>query len=366
MKTYDYLIIGSGIYGSIFAYEANKRGKRCLVIDKREHIGGNMFTDRVAGINIHKYGPHIFHTNDEQIWKYINQFTTFNQFVYAPIANYNGKLFNLPFNMHTFYQLWGITEPALVKKRIEEQSSKVRVIKNLEEQAISLVGQDVYETLIKGYTEKQWGRSCKDLPKSIIKRLPVRFTYDNNYFNDRFQGIPNNGYTEIFENLLKGIEVKLGCDYFLEREYFNSISNKVVYTGPIDSFFNFKFGNLEYRSLHFEHLSYEIDNYQGTYVINYTDKSHKFTRSIEHKHFDKKGESNFTVVTKEYPMEFKVGSEPYYPINDELNNQRYLKYKNESDKLENFIFGGRLAEYKYYDMHQVIASVLKKINTEFE
>ncbi len=365
MKQYDYLIIGAGIYGSIFAFEATKRGKKCLVIDKRSHIGGNMYTERINGINVHTYGPHIFHTNEEYIWKYINQFTEFKQFVYSPIALYEGKLYNLPFNMHTFYQLWGITDPSEVKARIEKQASSVGVIKNLEDQAISLVGMDVYEILIKGYTEKQWGRDCRELPKSIIKRLPVRFTFDNNYFNDKYQGMPINGYTHIFENLLADIEVKLNCDYFSDRSYFDSLSEKVIYTGPIDHFFDYKFGQLDYRSLEFRQEKHFVDNYQATYVINHTDKTKKYTRSIEHKHFDGQGSKDITIVTKEYPIEFKPGLEPYYPINDDYNNKKYSLYKEESKKWANFIFGGRLGEYRYYDMHQVIASALKTVNSEF-
>lgn len=363
---YDYLIVGSGIFGAVFAHEATKKGKRCLVIDKRNHIGGNMYTRRYEGINIHEYGPHIFHTNDEKIWKYINQFTTFNSFVYSPLARYYDKYYNLPFNMNTFYQLWGIQEPAAVKRKINEQAKAVNRINNLEDQAISLVGVDVFNTLIKEYTEKQWGRSCKDLPKSIIKRLPVRYTYDNNYYNDRFQGMPDNGYTEIFEKLLDGIEVKLETDFFGNIEYFQTIAQKILYTGPIDRFFKYKYGQLEYRSLLFESLIHETDNYQGIYVVNQTSHDVQYTRSIEHRHFDGRGNDGITVITKEYPQTGTTSNEPYYPINDEANNLKYNLYKKESTLVNNVIFGGRLAEYKYYDMHQVIASALRAVKEELE
>ncbi|MBS1736249.1 MAG: UDP-galactopyranose mutase [Bacteroidetes bacterium] len=361
---YDYLIVGAGIYGSVFAYEAAKRGKTCLVIDKRNHIGGNMYTERVHGINVHKYGPHIFHTNDEKIWNYINKFTSFNQFVYNPVANYEDRLYNLPFNMHTFYQLWGIKDPNLVLDKINEQKGNAEVISNLEEQAISMVGSDIYEVLIKGYTEKQWGKKCNELPKSIIKRLPVRLTFNNNYFNDKFQGMPANGYTDIFINLLKGIEVRLATDYFGNRDYFNSLARKIVYTGPIDKFFDYKYGQLEYRSLEFETNVLNMNNYQGIYVMNYTSSKIPYTRVIEHKHFDNNGDEGITIVTKEHPKTGTINTEPYYPVNDEKNNKIFLQYRKESEMLHNVIMGGRLGEYKYYDMHQVIASALNMVSKE--
>lgn len=363
---YDFVIVGAGLFGSVFAHEAHKRGKKCLVIDKRSHTGGNVHCENINGINVHKYGAHIFHTNDKELWDYVNQFATFNQYINSPIAFAKGKFYNLPFNMNTFYQLWGAKTPEEAQKIIKEQIEKygTKDPKNLEEQAISLVGKDIYEILIKEYTEKQWGKKATELPNFIIKRLPVRFTFDNNYFNDRFQGIPIGGYNVIIENLLKGIEVKTETDFFENREYFESIAHKIVFTGQIDEFFNYQFGPLEYRSLRFEHQELEIENYQGNAVINYNDAEYEFTRIIEHKHFEF-GKQKNTVVTKEFPEKWELGKEAYYPINNDENQNKFEKYKALSKELKNVIFGGRLAEYRYYDMHQIIASALVTIKKEF-
>jgi len=363
---YDFVIVGAGLFGSVFAHEAHKRGKKCLVIDKRSHTGGNVHCENINGINVHKYGAHIFHTNDKELWDYVNQFATFNQYINSPIAFAKGKFYNLPFNMNTFYQLWGSKTPEEAQKIITEQIEKygTKDPKNLEEQAISLVGKDIYEILIKEYTEKQWGKKATELPNFIIKRLPVRFTFDNNYFNDRFQGIPIGGYNVIIENLLKGIEVKTETDFFENREYFESIAHKIVFTGQIDEFFNYQFGPLEYRSLRFEHQELEIENYQGNAVINYNDAEYEFTRIIEHKHFEF-GKQKNTVVTKEFPEKWELGKEAYYPINNDENQNKFEKYKALSKELKNVIFGGRLAEYRYYDMHQIIASALVTIKKEF-
>ena len=360
MKKYDYLIVGAGLYGSIFAYEMNKKGKKCLVIDKRNHIGGNIYCENIDGINVHKYGAHIFHTSNKEVWEYINKFCEFNNYINSPIANYKGEIYNLPFNMNTFNKLWGVVTPEEAKAKIEEQKKEFSIIepKNLEEQAISLIGKDIYEKLIKGYTEKQWGRKATELPAFIIKRLPVRFTYDNNYFNDRYQGIPIGGYTKIIEKMLDGIEVKLNTNFFDNREYFENIAEKIVFTGMIDEFYNYKFGKLEYRSLRFETKILDKENYQGNAVVNYTEREIPYTRIIEHKHFEF-GKQEKTVITKEYPSEWKEGDEPYYPVNDEKNNKLYEKYKEVAEKEENVIFGGRLGEYKYYDMDKVIEEVLK-------
>ena len=367
MKKYDYLIVGSGLFGSIFAYEANKRGKKCLVIDKRNHVGGNVYCENIEGIHVHKYGAHIFHTSNKKVWDYVNGFVEFNRYTNSPVANYKGELYNLPFNMNTFYQLWGTKTPLEAKNKIEEQKKEAKVSdpKNLEEQAISLVGKDIYEKLIKGYTEKQWGKKATELPAFIIKRLPVRFTFDNNYFNDMYQGIPIGGYNVIIDKLLDGIEVKLETDFFKNRKELESLANKIVFTGMIDEFYNYKFGTLEYRSLRFENEILNEENYQGNAVVNYTEYEIPYTRIIEHKHFEYATQEK-TVITKEYPATWKNGDEPYYPINNDRNNEIYAKYKELADKEENIIFGGRLAEYKYYDMHNVICRALEYIEKEFK
>ena len=357
---FDYLIIGSGFFGSICAYELNKQGYKVCVIDKKNHLGGNCYTSNRDGIHVHDYGPHIFHTSNEEVWTWINQFVKFNNFRYSPLAIYKDESYSLPFSMWTFNKLWGVTHPYQAKLIIEQQSEHIEEPKNLEEQAIKLVGTDVYEKLIKGYTAKQWRKSCDQLPKEIIKRLPVRFTYDNNYFNDKYQGIPIGGYTQIFEKLLDGIEVKLGVDYFKDEL---PQHKKIIYTGPIDKFYNYQFGELEYKTTQFEHRKLDNNNYQGIAVISYTDENIPHTRVIEHKHFEGI-ESPITWITNEYPTEYKVDkTEPMYPVNDEENNNKYSQYKSLADQEENIIFGGRLAEYKYYDMHQVIASALNKIKS---
>jgi UDP-galactopyranose mutase len=356
---YDYLIVGSGFFGSICAYELNKKGYKVCVIESRNHIGGNCYTSNRDGINVHDYGPHIFHTSNDKVWEWINQFVEFNNFTLRPVANYKGEIYSLPFSMWTFSKLWGISHPYEAKEIIQQQSSHINEPQNLEEQAIKLVGTDVYKKLIKGYTEKQWRDKATNLPKEIIKRLPVRFTYDNNYFNDKYQGIPIGGYTQIFEKLLDGIEVRLNTDYFTANlpEH-----NKVIYTGPIDKFFNYEFGELEYKTTEFQHKKLATSDYQGVVMMNYTEKFIPFTRTIEHKHFENT-ESDISWVTWEYPVEYKADkTEPYYPVNNKINNNKYLKYKNKADSLENIYFGGRLAEYKYYDMHQVIESALNFVN----
>ncbi|CEN52833.1 UDP-galactopyranose mutase [Capnocytophaga canis] len=362
MKQYDYLIVGAGLFGSVFACEATKKGKKCLVIDRREHLGGNVYCENVEGIQVHKYGPHIFHTNDKKIWDYINQFADFNHFVYSPVANYKGKLYNLPFNMNTFYQLWGVTTPEqakdIIHKQIQEEG--IQEPKNLEEQALSLVGKDVYQILIKGYTEKQWGRKATELPPFIIKRLPVRYTFDNNYFNDRYQGIPIGGYNVIIDNMLKGIETRTGIDYLENKVYFDGLAQTIVYTGKIDEYFNYCFGELEYRSLRFETEILEEENFQGCAGVNYTDVNVPYTRIVEHKHFEF-GRQKHTVVTREYSQKWDREKEAYYPVNDQVNQKLFSKYKEKAQELKNVIFGGRLAEYRYYDMHQVIASALHQI-----
>jgi UDP-galactopyranose mutase len=354
---YDYLIVGSGFYGSICAYELSKKGKRCLVIEKRDHIGGNCYTEKKDDINIHTYGPHIFHTSNEEVWQWINQFVEFNNFRNTPVANYKGEIYSLPFNMWTFSKLWNISNPEEAKSIIKEQSSDIDEPKNLEEQAIKLVGKDVYFKLIKGYTEKQWRKPATELPKEIIKRLPVRFTYDNNYFNDKYQGIPVGGYTQIFKKLLNNIEVRLNIDYLKDKDYWNSMAKNIIYTGPIDAFFDYQFGELEYKTTKFEHKKINSSNFQGCPVMNYTDYEIPFTRIIEHKHFEN-SDSLVTWVTWEYPEEYNKNKEPYYPVNDEINTNIYEKYKVLSKELSNIYFGGRLAEYKYYDMHKVIESAL--------
>lgn len=367
MRKYDYLIIGSGLFGSIFAYEANKRGKKCLVIDKRNHIGGNIYCKEIDGINVHEYGAHIFHTSNKEVWSYINSFAEFNRYTNSPVAIYKDELYNLPFNMNTFNKLWGVKTPAEAKAKIEEQLAETNITepKNLEEQAIKLIGKDIYEKLIKGYTEKQWGTRATELPAFIINRLPVRFTYDNNYFNDKYQGIPIGGYTKIIEKMLEGIEVKLNTDFFKNREKFEKIADKIVFTGMIDEFYNYKFGTLEYRSLRFEHEILDEENHQGNAVVNYTEYEIPYTRIIEHKHFEY-GTQPKTVITREYPATWNKGDEPYYPINNDRNNNMYAKYKELADKESNVIFGGRLAQYKYYDMHHVIEQALNTVKKELK
>lgn len=356
---YDYLVVGAGPFGSVFAHEAHKRGKKVLVIDRRNHIGGNMYCENKDGINIHVYGAHIFHTSIKEVWDYVNQFATFNNYINSPVANYKGEMYNLPFNMNTFSKMWGISTPAEAKAIIEEQKASITgTPKNLEEQAISLVGKDIYEKLIKGYTEKQWGRPCTEIPSFIIKRLPVRYTYDNNYFNDRYQGIPEGGYTKLIKNILEGIEVRLGVDFIKEREELSVLADKIVYTGPIDEYYNYEFGQLEYRGLRFETEKIETENYQGVAVVNYTEAEIPYTRIIEHKHFEF-GKQPVSYVTKEYPADWKVGDEAYYPVNNEKNQDLYAKYALKAKEEKNVIFGGRLAEYVYYDMDKVIASALR-------
>lgn len=357
---YDYLIVGSGMFGAVTACELTRKGKRCLVIDKRNHIGGNVYTELVNGIHVHKYGAHIFHTNNKEVWEYVNSFVEFNRYTNSPIANYKGRLYNLPFNMNTFYQMWGVKTPEEAQHKIELQRKESGIVQpqNLEEQAISLVGRDIYQVLVKEYTEKQWGRKATELPAFIIKRLPVRFTFDNNYFNDRYQGIPIGGYTNLIEKMLAGVEVRLGIDYCVNRTFFNALAERIVYTGEIDRYFDYCYGTLNYRSLRFEHeLLKGVANYQGNAVVNYTSSEVPYTRIIEHKHFDF-GQQTDTVISKEYPMEWHLGDEPYYPVNDKVNNLLYQKYKTLSEQQNNVIFGGRLAEYKYYDMHQVIENAL--------
>lgn len=364
---YDYLIVGSGLYGAVFAQEAKKKGKTCLVIEKRSHIGGNVYCEEIEGIRVHKYGAHIFHTSDKEVWDYVNQFAEFNNYINSPIAVYKEELYNLPFNMNTFSKMWGIKTPGQAKARIREQIDSLRITdpQNLEEQALSLAGRDVYEKLIKGYTEKQWGRDCKDLPAFIIKRLPFRFTYDNNYFNDRYQGIPVGGYSKMVERMLEGTEVLVDTDYFADREKWDGTAKKVVFTGMLDEFFCFCLGVLEYRSVRFETEILDCDNYQGNAVVNYTERGVPYTRIIEHKHFEF-GTQPKTVISREYPSEWKQGEEPYYPINDERNNNLYEKYRKLADAQEHVIFGGRLGEYKYYDMDKVIRSALEKAKTELK
>lgn len=363
---YDYLIVGAGLFGSIFAFEANKRGKKCLVIDKRSHVAGNIYTNKTEDIHVHEYGAHIFHTSNEKVWNYIQQFAKFNRYTNSPVAVYKDELYNLPFNMNTFHALWGVITPAQAKEVIQKQikESGITEPKNLEEQAISLVGKDIYEKLIKGYTEKQWGQSAKELPSFIIKRLPVRFTYDNNYFNDLYQGIPIGGYTQIIEKMLEGSEVKLNTDYFKNRKELEELAEKTVFTGMIDEFYDYQFGTLEYRSLKFESEILEEENYQGNAVVNFTEYEVPYTRIIEHKHFEF-GMQPKTVITREYPKTWEKGDEPYYPVNNDKNNKIYKQYKQLADKEEEVIFGGRLAEYKYYDMHHVIEQTLDRVEKEF-
>lgn len=369
---YDYLIVGAGLYGAVFAQQAIAHGKSVLVIEKRDHIGGNVFTENIEGINVHKYGAHIFHTNRKEIWEYITRFANFNRYTNSPIANYNGELYSLPFNMYTFNKMWGVVTPNEAKVKINEQRSSANIAepKNLEEQAISLVGTDIYEKLIKGYTEKQWGRPCTELPPFIINRLPVRLTFDNNYFNALFQGIPIGGYTAMISKMLSGAEIRTGVDYLGNKTELDSLAETVVFTGSIDSYFNYCYGELQYRSVRFETELLDTDNYQGNAVVNYTDRETPYTRIIEHKWFefgkDKFGEDvPKTVISREYSSEWKLGDEPYYPVNDEKNNILYLKYKSLAEKEQSVIFGGRLGEYKYYDMDVVISAALEKTKTVF-
>jgi len=356
---YDYLIVGAGLFGAVFANEAKKNGKKCLVIDKRNHIAGNIYTKEVEGIRVHQYGAHIFHTDNKRVWNYVNDLTEFNRYTNSPIANYNGEIYNLPFNMNTFHQLWGVTTPAEAKEKIDQQRKMyaVKNPQNLEEQAISLIGMDVYQKLIKGYTQKQWGREATELPAFIIKRLPVRYIYDNNYFNDAYQGIPIGGYTKIVEKLLEGVEVRLQTDYLKDRANLDMLADKIVFTGMIDEYFHRVYGNLEYRSLRFETELLDEENYQGNAVVNYTDYETPYTRIIEHKFFEF-GTQEKTVITKEYPADWNPGDEPYYPVNDEKNTALYERYKELAAKEKKVIFGGRLAQYKYYDMDDVIESAL--------
>ncbi len=374
-KKYDYLIVGSGLYGATFAHLATKQGKHCLVIDKRSHLGGNLYCENVEGINVHKYGAHIFHTSNKQVWDFVNSIVEFNRYTNSPIANYKGKLYNLPFNMNTFYQMWGVTTPAEAIAKIEEQKAEVTarmrndgvtIPRNLEEQAQMLIGKDIYERLIKGYTEKQWGRKCTELPAFIIKRLPVRLVFDNNYFNDKYQGIPIGGYNKLIEGLLDGIETKIEVDFVANRSYWEGLANKIVFTGKIDEYYNYRFGKLEYRTVRFEEEIQDMPNYQGNAVVNYTDREIPYTRIIEHKHFEMFGQDVYscpkTIISKEYSTEWKDGMEPYYPVNDERNNSLYQQYKELADKERKVIFGGRLAEYKYYDMHQIVENLLTHSN----
>ena len=368
---YDYLIVGSGLYGAIFAHEARVHGKSVLVVDKRPNIAGNIYTENIEGINVHKYGAHIFHTNNKMVWNYITQFAEFNRFTNSPVANYKGELYSLPFNMYTFNKMWGVVTPEEAAAKIEEQRKEITgEPKNLEEQAISLVGRDIYEKLIKGYTEKQWGRDCKDLPAFIIKRLPVRLTFDNNYFNALYQGIPIGGYTKMIANLLDGVEVRLNTDYLENKAELDALADKVVYTGPIDAYFDYKLGTLEYRSVRFETELLDQPNFQGNAAVNYTDRETQWTRIIEHKWFEFGKDENGndlpkTIISREYSSEWKPGDEPYYPVNDAKNSLLYSEYKKLADAENKVIFGGRLGEYKYYDMDQVIAAVLEKCKKEF-
>ena len=372
MSKYDYLVVGAGLFGAVFAHEAALRGKHVKVIEKRNHIAGNIYTKEMDGIQVHQYGAHIFHTSNKKIWDYVNQFAEFNRYTNSPVANYKGSMYNLPFNMNTFSELWGVRTPAEAKAKIQEQKNVAKLNgapKNLEEQAISLIGTDVYEKLIKGYTEKQWGQKATDLPAFIIRRLPVRYTFDNNYFNDTYQGIPIGGYTQIIEKMLDHpeIEVQTGVDFFDEKKQYLKDYPKIIFTGMIDQYFNYKLGELEYRSLRFETEKLNVDNYQGNAVINYTDAETPFTRIIEHKHFEfGKGDENKTIITREYPANWKRGDEPYYPVNNSRNNSLYKEYAVLANQEGNVVFGGRLGQYRYYDMHQVIHAALTTVNSEFQ
>ncbi len=365
MKHYDYLIVGAGLYGAVFANRAKKRGKTCLVVDKRHHIAGNIYTYECEGINVHRYGAHIFHTNNKEVWDYVNSFAEFNRYTNSPVANYKGEIYNLPFNMNTFNKMWGVITPRQAKEKIEQQRMEAGITEpeNLEEQAISLVGTDIYEKLVKGYTGKQWGRECKDLPAFIIKRLPVRFTYDNNYFNALYQGIPNGGYTKMVANMFGDTEIRLGVDYLENKTELDKLADKVIYTGPVDAYFDYKLGALQYRSVRFETETLDMENYQGNAVVNYTDSETPYTRIIEHKHFEF-GTQPKTVISREYSAEWQQGDEPYYPVNDDINSALYTQYKALADKEENVIFGGRLGEYKYYDMDKVIEAAFETAKKE--
>ena len=365
---YDYLIVGSGLFGATFAFRAKQAGKRCLVIDRRPHLGGNVYCEEVEGIHVHKYGAHIFHTNNKEVWDFVNRIVSFNRYTNCPVANYHGELYNLPFNMNTFHQMWGVTTPAEAEAKIAEQRAAAlaalngREPQNLEEQALCLVGRDIYEKLIKGYTEKQWGRPCTELPAFIIRRLPVRMVYDNNYFNDAYQGIPIGGYNRLIEGLLKGVDTLVNTDFFADREKWESMADKIVFTGKIDEYYDYRFGKLEYRTVRFETETIDAANYQGNAVINYTDRETPYTRVIEHKHFESFGTAVYdnpkTVISREYSTEWQAGMEPFYPINDDKNSALYAQYKQLADRETNVIFGGRLAEYKYYDMAPIVEKVL--------
>ena len=374
---YDYLIVGSGLFGATFAHLAHRQGKKCMVIDKRPHLGGNVYTENIEGINVHKYGAHIFHTSNKEVWKFVNSIVEFNRYTNSPIANYKGTLYNLPFNMNTFYQMWGVVTPEQASRKIEEQKQEVITAmkkrgiaepRNLEEQALLLVGKDIYERLIKGYTEKQWGRKCTELPAFIIKRLPVRLVFDNNYFNDLYQGIPIGGYNKLIDGLLQGVECRTDCDFFANRDYWKSFAEKIVFTGQIDEYFSYQFGKLDYRTVRFEEDILETPNYHGNAVVNYTDAEVPYTRIIEHKHFDCFGLDVYrnakTVISKEFSAEWEEDMEPYYPVNDSRNSELYLQYKALAEQEDGVIFGGRLAEYKYYDMAPTIESVFKKFNKD--
>ena len=366
MTHYDYLIVGSGLFGATFAYKVHQAGKKCLVIDKRLHLGGNVYCESIEGINVHKFGAHIFHTSNKEVWDFVNQFVEFNRYTNCPVANYKGRLYNLPFNMNTFHQMWGITTPEEAMRKIAEQKALVSMDgepRNLEEQALRLVGSDIYEALIKGYTEKQWGRPCTELPAFIIRRLPLRFVFDNNYFNDTYQGIPIGGYNKLIDVLLEGVETRVNTDFFAHKEELLSMAEKVVYTGPIDEFYDYRFGRLQYRTVRFEQEVLDVPNYQGNAVVNYTEREVPYTRIIEHKHFESFGQAVYdnpkTVISKEYSVEFKEGMEPYYPVNDEKNTVLYNQYKALAEQEENVYFGGRLAEYKYYDMAPTIEKAME-------
>ena len=372
MKHYDYLIVGAGLFGATFAYRAHKAGKQCLVIDKRPQVGGNLYCEEVEGIHVHKYGAHIFHTSNKEVWEFVNSIVEFNRYTNSPVANYQGKLYNLPFNMNTFYQMWGVTTPEEAQAKLDEQrrealeamqAAGVDTPRNLEEQAIALIGRDIYERLIKGYTEKQWGRKCTDLPAFIIKRLPVRMIFDNNYFNDAYQGIPIGGYNKLIDGLLEGVDIQTSVDFFADRAHWEGVADKIVFTGKIDEYYDYRFGALEYRTVRFEEETLDTPNYQGNAVVNYTEAEVPYTRVIEHKHFEHFGQGVYelpkTVISREYSTEWQAGSEPFYPVNDARNSALYEQYRALAEKEERVIFGGRLAEYKYYDMAPIVEQVLK-------